>query len=246
MLPTVFTQEYDVVAVNNSRTAVGRMVLPSGAETAMKWNADGSIVSLGVPMGFEQSAAVDVNAAGLIIGRATSPSASIAAVYLDGAWIDLNQLAMDAPGWSLESVAALNDQGAIVGVGKFQGLSRAFLLQPLTPTQMGDYNGTGTVEAGDYTTWRNSLGKAVPSGTGADGDSDGRVTLADYDVWKSHYGMSLGSTGIIYATAAAAPEPSAASLTVCLLLVALSGRSSRRAFASPDTKRRRSVAAFSR
>ncbi len=57
------------------------------------------------------------------------------------------------------------------------------------PVLVGDYNGNGTVDAADYTVWRNALGQTgLTPFSGADGDGDGAVTQADYGVWKSHFG----------------------------------------------------------
>ncbi len=56
----------------------------------------------------------------------------------------------------------------------------------------GDFNFDGTVNAADYTVWRNSLGQ---TGAGLDADSnfDGIVDFIDYDTWKANFGSSLGS-----------------------------------------------------
>ena len=63
----------------------------------------------------------------------------------------------------------------------------------------------------DYTLWRNSLGTAVAKGTAADGDGDGQITLADYEVWKQHFGAVLPpATG----RAANVPEPAAGLLAL--------------------------------
>ncbi len=82
----------------------------------------------------------------------------------------------------------------------------------------GDYNRDGTVDAADYTVWRNTLGQNVlgQQGAAADGDASGTIRQADYDVWKSHFDEASGSGGITV------PEP--ASVTIALLaLVAASG-----------------------
>ena len=39
------------------------------------------------------------------------------------------------------------------------------------PETTGDYNGDGTVDAADYTVWRDTFGQEVDEGTGADGMS---------------------------------------------------------------------------
>jgi hypothetical protein len=68
--------------------------------------------------------------------------------------------------------------------------------QPIPPAFFGDYNDDGTVNAADYTTWRNSSGQTgLTPYDGADGDGDGIITRADYDVWKAHYGESVPVPG---------------------------------------------------
>lgn len=71
---------------------------------------------------------------------------------------------------------------------------------------LGDYNNSGTVDAADYTVWRDSLGQNVPNGTGADGDNNGNIGSGDYTVWKNNFGLSSGSGSA--AVGAAVPEPS--------------------------------------
>lgn len=51
----------------------------------------------------------------------------------------------------------------------------------------GDFNGDGTVDAADYTVWRDGLGS--------------EFTASDYEVWRDNYGASQGGV------ASAAPEP---------------------------------------
>jgi len=63
----------------------------------------------------------------------------------------------------------------------------------------GDYNGSGTVDAADYTVWRNGLGSSF--------------TIADYGVWKQHFGESR-FTG---ASSTSVPEPD----SLWLLLVGM-------------------------
>src|SRR5690606_10648824 len=57
----------------------------------------------------------------------------------------------------------------------------------------GDYNGNGTVDAADYTMWRDGLG--------------GQFSVEDYQVWKSNFGQAAegNSAGL---GGAAVPEPS--------------------------------------
>ncbi|MGD9635670.1 MAG: dockerin type I domain-containing protein, partial [Pirellulales bacterium] len=52
----------------------------------------------------------------------------------------------------------------------------------------GDYNGDGTVDADDYSTWKSSFGDTTS--LVADGNGDGRVDAADYTVWRNNVGAN--------------------------------------------------------
>jgi hypothetical protein len=54
----------------------------------------------------------------------------------------------------------------------------------------GDYNGSGLVDATDYTAWKTAFGNTVSAGTGADGNGDGIVNAADYTVWRNNLGSN--------------------------------------------------------
>jgi hypothetical protein len=58
---------------------------------------------------------------------------------------------------------------------------------------IGDYNSDGSVNAADYTVWRDHLGQsfALPN---RDPANTGVITTADYNSWKSHFGGSGSST----------------------------------------------------
>jgi hypothetical protein len=77
---------------------------------------------------------------------------------------------------------------------------------------VGDYNSDGTVDAADYTVWRDNLGGAG-STLGANRDplnGAGLVGVADYNSWKANFGASgAGSGGL---ASAAVPEPATLTL----------------------------------
>jgi glucose/arabinose dehydrogenase len=76
-------------------------------------------------------------------------------------------------------------------------------------TLPGDYNRDGTVNAADYTVWRDTLGQHVTAHTGADGDGSGVIDAGDYTVWTTNFGTSVHTTP---GAGSAVPEPSAALL----------------------------------
>jgi hypothetical protein len=87
----------------------------------------------------------------------------------------------------------------------------------ISTTQLlaGDYNADGTVDAADYTVWRDTLGQVVTAHSGADGDGSGTVDAGDYTVWVNNFGRTvhISSPGI----GAAVPEPATAMLVFQML-----------------------------
>jgi hypothetical protein len=65
---------------------------------------------------------------------------------------------------------------------------------------VGDYNDDGKVSAADYSVWRDSLGSTTD--LRADGDWDGIVDQHDYDYWHLNFGTSMGSGMSGFAAAA--------------------------------------------
>jgi hypothetical protein len=108
----------------------------------------------------------------------TSSSANI----LHGADVELNLLnafQYTMPAWSVTTLVLVSD-----------GLT-------------GDFNRDGTVNAADYTVWRNSLGQTGNAAT--DANEDNVVDMDDYAMWKENFGRSelSGNGGL-----AIVPEPS--------------------------------------
>ena len=78
-----------------------------------------------------------------------------------------------------------------------------------------------------FTTQPSRTGQQVARGTGADGNGDGNIDNADYQLWQSNFGRTL--TGAAAGSGVyAVPEPSAGSLFVLvsysLLIVRLRSR----------------------
>lgn len=78
--------------------------------------------------------------------------------------------------------------GSAADVGAYELQSEA------SATQLGDYNLDSSVDAADFVLWRNTRGATVPRFTGADGDGSGLVDANDYSVWRGHFGSTGSAT----------------------------------------------------
>jgi hypothetical protein len=83
----------------------------------------------------------------------------------------------------------------------------------------GDYNGDHTVNAADYTVWRNNLGAATEMSLLGNGNGMNGVDIGDYMHWKSNYGVSNGG-GAALASSRSVPEPSALAMMMSIGIVA--------------------------
>jgi hypothetical protein len=134
--------------------------------------------------------------------------------------------------WASDDIVseAVLDPSSLSGVRKYFTQIDAALLRDLgyqvlsefaAPPLAGDYDGNGTVDASDYTVWRDSLGAVgaglAADGTGPEGMPDGMVDQLDYALWKTNFGMSAMVES--QQNASLAPEPT----SMFLALIAVFG-----------------------
>jgi hypothetical protein len=100
-------------------------------------------------------------------------------------------------------------------------------LQNLRVSEPGDFNLDGSVDAADYTVWRDTLG-ATGAYLAADGDGplgtpDGQVNDFDYQFWKAHFGQSaiVSASPLVdndLSTVTHVPEPTALAFATPMVL----------------------------
>jgi hypothetical protein len=110
----------------------------------------------------------------------------------------------------------------------------------LTPLPLpGDYNASGTVDAADYTVWRDHLTQSFDlHGENPDALTPGVVDAEDYAFWKSQFGQTFGSGAAASLQShnrtaqspTAVPEPATALMLLTALALRLRHRTRVRAF----------------
>lgn len=81
----------------------------------------------------------------------------------------------------------------------------------ISPLRPGDYNSDGRVDVADYTLWREQLGSVVPAWSASDGNGDGLVGPADYEVWQASFSPETFELDLL-----AVPEPATAAIAIVL------------------------------
>ncbi|MBS0195958.1 MAG: hypothetical protein JSR77_04295 [Planctomycetes bacterium] len=168
-------------------TVVGHSISSvDGLRHATRWrvNAGGTVLSridLGVLRAGVNSHAASINASGDTVGT----SDFHAVLFQGGAVRDLNSLlSAPAAGWTLQSAAAINDAGQIVGTGTLLGFPRAFMLEPFRC--FADFNQDGGIDGADveafFLVWEAGLAGADVN---ADGGVDGGDVEAFFMVWSA-------------------------------------------------------------
>jgi probable HAF family extracellular repeat protein len=121
-------------AVNETGDVAGSSTSSAGLHACL-WSG-GGIRDLGTLPGIPGSTAFGLNGFGQVVGAGragTGYKRSVRAfVYTNGTMLDLTNLIASNPGWVVIEARAINDSGAIVGIGRLNGgAQHAVVLTPL-------------------------------------------------------------------------------------------------------------------
>jgi probable HAF family extracellular repeat protein len=152
------------VAISDAGQIVGYSPAATGRHAVM-WSPAGVVRDLGT-LGGSTSEAIDVNAAGLVIGRSLTVGDAATHFFLWSAATGMQDL--DALLGAITSVVEINDAGQIIGTYATDGgASHAFLYTPGSELRdLGTLGGTTSEPTG-----LNDAGQVVGSSTLADGSA---------------------------------------------------------------------------
>lgn len=138
LLPDAAQVSSVALGVNDNNQVVGYSGDPLGFSNAFLWSEDDGLVNLGAPGG-RSSFANDINNDGMIVGYASFSAGPQQRAYMwfEGQAYDLNDFIDPGSGWVLTEAYGINELGDIVGRGRFNGQTQAFMLQIPAPSTLG-------------------------------------------------------------------------------------------------------------
>lgn len=95
----------------------------------------------------------------------------------------------------------------VLAVAVLVGMLHTVGASAAAPGCPGDFNGDGYKTIADYTLWRDHFGAPTDAPILESGDGIGGVSDGDYVVWKSNFGQSVGA--VTSSPSVGVPEPEA-------------------------------------
>jgi len=119
------------LGINDSGQVVGQSFLAGDTAYHAFLYSGGTMTDLGT-LGGNYSFANGINGSSQVVGVAytTSDTAQHAFLYSGGTMFALDNLIPSSSGWTLSDATGINDNGQIVGFGRINGATHAFLLTP--------------------------------------------------------------------------------------------------------------------
>ncbi len=133
------------MAIDNAGMAAGAAQVSSGYMHAFVSNGT-SMKDLGT-LGGNSSYAYGINNLGNVVGYSLTNGNRMDG-FLDegGVMYDMNALLIDAPGWTITQLYAINDSNQVVGIGVLNGMEHAVLLTDPPPAGAESNASTATPE----------------------------------------------------------------------------------------------------
>lgn len=153
--------------------------------------------------GFDGASPFSLNSAGVPVSVTFLDSDGVTPFTTTGSTNGIYDFSFDP----VNEVLWISDQSN----GVIYAFSEPFEVQPL----YGDYNNDGSVDAADYTVWRDNFGTPT---TLPNDETPGTVDNGDYTVWTNNYGASSSSALTI-------PEPTALMLFAIAVAFGVTRRS---------------------
>lgn len=123
---------------------------------------------------------------------------------------------IDAPGRHVQF--GFNTNGPVVWVTDIAAQGNV-VIETVGPDGVtGDYNNNNTVDAADYTVWRDNFGSTA---TLPNDPAGGTIGSTQYDNWKANFGQSAPGGA---AVASAVPEPASCVMLLMAIVAASCGR----------------------
>jgi peptidyl-prolyl cis-trans isomerase A (cyclophilin A) len=130
-------------------------------------------------------------------------------------------VAENGPGEDFDEIPVKNVQ-TVLNQGDITNNDAIMISVAVLNYQAGDYDFNGTVNATDYTIWRNNMGSTTNAAP--DGNGDGVVDTGDYVVWRNTLGQTGGPGSGAGELGSTVPEPTAVFLAVSGSLLLLARR----------------------
>ena len=139
----------DAYAINSAGQVVGAAALAGDltVHATLFSTSGGNNIDLGT-LGGANSFAYAINSAGQVVGTSNTTGGSDYDAFLwtgAGGMVNLESLIDPQAGWDLDEARGINDSGQIVGTGRHNGQTRAFLMTLIPEDNTGNVPEPGTL-----------------------------------------------------------------------------------------------------